>query len=44
MTEVMAQFLTVTQWPRNTRAFWSMTRRFKPAAFVFGPPPVRTAQ
>ena len=25
----------VTQWPRSARAFWSMTRRFKPADFSF---------
>jgi cyclohexanone monooxygenase len=25
----------VTQWPRSARAFWSMTRRFKPAAYTF---------
>ena len=25
----------VTQWPRSTRAFWGMTRRFKSADFVF---------
>jgi cyclohexanone monooxygenase len=27
----------VTQWPRSARAFWRMTRRFKPADFAFGP-------
>jgi cyclohexanone monooxygenase len=27
----------VTQWPRSARAFWSMTRRFKPADFTFEP-------
>jgi cyclohexanone monooxygenase len=25
----------VTQWPRSARAFWSMTRRFRPADFRF---------
>jgi cyclohexanone monooxygenase len=25
----------VTQWPRSARAFWEMTRRFKPADFTF---------
>jgi cyclohexanone monooxygenase len=25
----------VTQWPRSARAFWGMTRRFKPADFNF---------
>jgi cyclohexanone monooxygenase len=28
----------VTQWPRSARAFWGMTRRFKPADFTFTPP------
>lgn len=27
----------VTQWPRSARVFWAMTRRFKPADFVFEP-------
>jgi cyclohexanone monooxygenase len=27
----------VTQWPRSARAFWTMTRRFKPADFTFEP-------
>jgi cyclohexanone monooxygenase len=27
----------VTQWPRSARAFWAMTRRFKPADFIFEP-------
>ena len=27
----------VTQWPRSARAFWGMTRRFKPADFTFEP-------
>ncbi|OBK53282.1 cyclohexanone monooxygenase [Mycobacterium sp. 1081908.1] len=27
----------VTQWPRSARTFWGMTRRFKPADFVFSP-------
>jgi cyclohexanone monooxygenase len=27
----------VTQWPRSARAFWAMTRRFKPADFTFEP-------
>ena len=27
----------VTQWPRSARAFWEMTRRFKPADFTFEP-------
>jgi cyclohexanone monooxygenase len=26
----------VTQWPRSARAFWVMTRRFKPSDFTFG--------
>lgn len=29
----------VTQWPRSARAFWGMTRRFKPADFTFEPAP-----
>lgn len=28
----------VTQWPRSARAFWSMTRRFRSADYVFTPP------
>ncbi|MBV8290812.1 MAG: NAD(P)/FAD-dependent oxidoreductase, partial [Mycobacterium sp.] len=28
----------VTQWPRSARAFWGMTRRFKPADFSFQAP------
>lgn len=28
----------VTQWPRSARAFWSMTRRFRPADFRFTAP------
>jgi cyclohexanone monooxygenase len=28
----------VTQWPRSARAFWGMTRRFKPTDFTFEPP------
>jgi cyclohexanone monooxygenase len=31
----------VTQWPRSARAFWSLTRRFKPADYAFGPRPRR---
>jgi cyclohexanone monooxygenase len=27
----------VTQWPRSARAFWGITRRFKPADFTFEP-------
>ncbi|OHV06743.1 flavin-containing monooxygenase [Mycobacterium talmoniae] len=27
----------VTQWPRSARAFWAMTRRFRPADFTFDP-------
>jgi cation diffusion facilitator CzcD-associated flavoprotein CzcO len=27
----------VTQWPRSARAFWEMTRRFRPADFAFEP-------
>jgi cyclohexanone monooxygenase len=27
----------VTQWPRSARAFWAMTRRFKPVDFSFEP-------
>jgi cyclohexanone monooxygenase len=25
----------VTQWPRSARAFWGMTRRFRPADYTF---------
>jgi cyclohexanone monooxygenase len=28
----------VTQWPRSARAFWEMTRRFRPAEYTFEPP------
>ena len=28
----------VTQWPRNARTFWTMTRRFSPADFRFEAP------
>nr|WP_090338796.1 NAD(P)/FAD-dependent oxidoreductase [Mycolicibacterium malmesburyense]CRL66792.1 putative flavoprotein involved in K+ transport [Mycolicibacterium malmesburyense] len=28
----------VTQWPRSARAFWGMTRRFRPSDFSFEPP------
>ena len=28
----------VTQWPRSARTFWGMTRRFRPAEYIFGPP------
>jgi cyclohexanone monooxygenase len=28
----------VTQWPRSARAFWRMTRRFRPADYTFDPP------
>jgi cyclohexanone monooxygenase len=28
----------VTQWPRSARAFWEMTRRFRPDEFTFAPP------
>ncbi|KUI19919.1 cyclohexanone monooxygenase [Mycobacterium lehmannii] len=28
----------VTQWPRSARAFWGMTRRFKPSDYTFEPP------
>ncbi|ETB52022.1 flavin-containing monooxygenase [Mycobacterium avium] len=31
----------VTQWPRSARAFWSMTRRFRPADYRFQAPAVR---
>ena len=27
----------VTQWPRSARAFWSMTRRFRPRDYVLAP-------
>jgi cyclohexanone monooxygenase len=27
----------VTQWPRSAGAFWGMTRRFRPADYVFAP-------
>lgn len=26
----------VTQWPRSARAFWQMTRRFRPGPYTFG--------
>ncbi len=32
----------VTQWPRSARAFWGMTRRFKPADYNFDPPVATT--
>jgi cyclohexanone monooxygenase len=28
----------VTQWPRSARAFWELTRRFKPTDYTFDPP------
>ncbi|WP_420799166.1 flavin-containing monooxygenase [Mycobacterium neumannii] len=28
----------VTQWPRSARAFWGMTRRFKPSDYTFDAP------
>jgi cyclohexanone monooxygenase len=28
----------VTQWPRSARAFWGMTRRFRPSGYTFDPP------
>lgn len=28
----------VTQWPRSARAFWRMTRRFRPGEYMFAPP------
>ena len=28
----------VTQWPRSARAFWEMTRWFRPADYTFDPP------
>jgi len=28
----------VTQWPCSARAFWGMTRRFRPADYAFEPP------
>jgi cyclohexanone monooxygenase len=28
----------VTQWPRSARAFWGMTRRFRPGDYAFEPP------
>ena len=31
----------VTQWPRSARAFWGMTRRFRPADYAFDPPPAQ---
>jgi cyclohexanone monooxygenase len=33
-----ANVRVVTQWPRSARAFWGMTRRFRPADYTFGPP------
>ncbi|MGE5696142.1 MAG: flavin-containing monooxygenase [Candidatus Sericytochromatia bacterium] len=32
----------VTQWPRSARAFWSITRRFKPGDYTFEPASVTT--
>lgn len=29
----------VTQWPRSALAFWSVTRRFRPADYTFDPAP-----
>ncbi|OYN74330.1 flavin-containing monooxygenase [Mycolicibacterium sphagni] len=29
----------VTQWPRSARAFWAMTRRFRPRDYTFAAPP-----
>jgi cyclohexanone monooxygenase len=31
----------VTQWPRSARVFWSMTRRFRAADYIFEPPAER---
>jgi cyclohexanone monooxygenase len=28
----------VTQWPRSARAFWGMTRRFRPTEYTFEHP------
>jgi cyclohexanone monooxygenase len=33
----------VTQWPRSARAFWGMTRRFRPADYLFESPSKRPA-
>ncbi|MGV0792700.1 flavin-containing monooxygenase [Mycolicibacterium sp. XJ1819] len=33
----------VTQWPRSARAFWGMTRRFRPADYSFEPPAATSA-
>lgn len=33
----------VTQWPRSARAFWGMTRRYRPADYTFDPPSGRLA-
>jgi Alcohol dehydrogenase GroES-like domain len=33
----------VTQWPRSARAFWGMTRRFRPADYTFDAVPARPA-
>ncbi|MGP4053679.1 flavin-containing monooxygenase [Mycobacterium sp. 4D054] len=33
----------VTQWPRSARAFWQMTRRFRPRDYVFAAPQSRSA-
>ena len=33
----------VTQWPRSARAFWGMTRRFRPTDYTFEPPSENTA-
>ena len=34
----------VTQWPRSARSFWSMTRRFRAADYMFDPPSGPTAE
>jgi cyclohexanone monooxygenase len=33
----------VTQWPRSARAFWGMTRRFRPADYTFETPSEKPA-
>jgi cyclohexanone monooxygenase len=33
----------VTQWPRSARAFWGMTRRFRPSDYTFAPSPRKPA-
>jgi cyclohexanone monooxygenase len=34
----------VTQWPRSARAFWAITRRFRPAEYTFDQPSDHTVE